>query len=151
MSGLSSINSVPTSTANPNANANAPAAGNEQIFDARNVNVNRFRVGGFQSDFPAALPENFVNSNNNDPSAGTCSVAEGDVDGPTPTTNNNGATGQQQGQEEEDEGELSDDEKVRRQRQRQWAAMVASGEIQQPDRIFARPGHKITLPVEKPK
>ncbi|KAF9910945.1 hypothetical protein EC991_005119 [Linnemannia zychae] len=145
MSGLSNVN--PASTGTPAANAN-PAVGNEQIFDARHVNVNRFRVGGFQGDIPSNLPENFVDNSNN-PSVGARSVAEGDVDGPTTTTTNNAAG--QQAKEEEDEGELSDDEKVRRERQRQWAAMVASGEIEQPNRMFVRPGHKITLPVEKPK
>ncbi|KAG0281170.1 hypothetical protein BGZ95_006223 [Linnemannia exigua] len=146
MSGLSNINSVPTGTNNPSANNAASSATNEQIFDARNVNVNQFRVGGFQGEIPSTLPENFVSSSN-DPNVGTRSVAEGDVDGPTTTSNS--ATGQ--GQQEEDEGELSDDEKVRRQRQAQWAAMVASGEIEQPSRVFSRPGHKITLPVETPK
>ncbi|KAG0373215.1 hypothetical protein BGX24_012006 [Mortierella sp. AD032] len=148
MSGLSNINSASTGANNPPTN-NAANTANQQIFDARNVNVNRFRVGGFQGEIPSSLPENFVSSSSssNDPSIGTRSVAEGDVDGPTAT---NKAAGQGQ-QEQEDEGELSDDEIVRRQRQAQWAAMVASGEIEQPSRMYSRPGHKITLPVEKPK
>lgn len=66
------------------------------------------------------------------------------MDGPTPTTKQPGQQG------EEDEGELSDDEKVRRERQQQWAALVASGEIE-PSKLNIRPGQRYTLPVEKPK
>ncbi|KAF9539719.1 hypothetical protein EC957_005093 [Mortierella hygrophila] len=148
MSSLSNINSSPAGTpANPinptpSSNANAAAVGGEQLFDARNVNANRFRIGGFEGGLPAG---NFLSGTGSFENP-TASAAEGDVDGPTPTTKQPG----QQGQEEEDEGELSDDEKVRRDRQRQWAAMVASGEIE-PSKLNVRPGQRYTLPVEKPK
>ncbi|KAF9153286.1 hypothetical protein BG015_003717 [Linnemannia schmuckeri] len=146
MSSLSNINSAPTGTpannANPNPNPNANAVGGEHLFDARNVNANRFRIGGFQGEIPTG---NFLSGTDATSGNPTASVAEGDVDGPTPTTKQTG-----QGQQEEDEGELSDDEKVRRERQQQWAALVASGEIE-PSKLNIRPGQRYTLPVEKPK
>lgn len=148
MSGLSNINSSPSGTPansnnpNPSANANAAAVGGEHLFDARNVHANRFRIGGFQAEIPTG---NFLSGTGSSGNP-TASAAEGDVDGPTPTTKQPG----QQGQEEEDEGALSDDEKVRRERQRQWAALVASGEIE-PSKLNVRPGQRYTLPVEKPK
>ncbi|KAG0314976.1 hypothetical protein BGZ97_008766 [Linnemannia gamsii] len=151
MSSLSNISSAPTSTnaATSTNNANAPNnndnnANAEQLFDARNVNANKFRIGGFHGSIPTGnFLANSVASSEGGPAS---SVAEGDVDGPTPTTRQPG----QQQQEEEDEGELSDDEKVRRERQRQWAALVASGEIE-PSKLNVRPGQRYTLPVEKPK
>ncbi|KAF8924645.1 hypothetical protein BGZ47_003795 [Haplosporangium gracile] len=146
MSGLSNINSASTGTpannANANSNSNANAVGGEQLFDARNVNPNRFRIGGFQGELPTG---NFLSSTGTSSGNPIASVAEGDVDGPTSTTQQTG-----QGKQEEDEGELSDDEKVRRERQRQWAALVASGEIE-PAKLNIRPGQRYTLPVEKPK
>ncbi|KAF9275184.1 hypothetical protein BGZ88_002493 [Linnemannia elongata] len=153
MSSLSNINSAPTGTTpansnnpNPSSSANnAAAVGGEHLLDARNVHVNQFRIGGFQSsELPTGNFLSGTGSSGNPASA--ASVAEGDVDGPTPTTGQSG----QQGQEQEDEGELSDDEKVRRERQRQWAALVASGEIE-PSKLNVRPGQQYTLPVEKPK
>ncbi|KAG0285431.1 hypothetical protein BGZ96_010314 [Linnemannia gamsii] len=151
MSSLSNINSAPTgtnaaNTANtnaPNTNTNNNANANaEQLFDARNVNPNKFRIGGFHGSIPTG---NFLSNSGASSGDPATSVAEGDVDGPTPTTQQSG-----QQEHEEDEGELSDDEKVRRERQRQWAALVASGEIE-PSKLNIRPGQRYTLPVEKPK
>ncbi|KAF9932270.1 hypothetical protein FBU30_008565 [Linnemannia zychae] len=144
MSGLSTTNPTTTAAGTTNSNNNNPA-NTEPAFDARNVNPGIFRIGGFKGEFPTTLDNTFITSSES--TGSVSSAAEGDVDGPTPTTKEAG----QQGQEgDEDEEGLSEDEKVRRQRRRQWAALVASGEIT-PDKLGVRPGQKYTLPVEKPK
>ncbi|KAF9091256.1 hypothetical protein BGX29_006865 [Mortierella sp. GBA35] len=141
MSSLSNTNSATPATSAPAPAPGAVAAAAvvppaaEPIFDARNVDASRFRVGGFQGI--SSLPPNFL--------------ASGDVD--APAANSEAGQMRQEGDEAvdaEEAAQLAADEAVRKERQAKWAAMVASGEVSNTV-LGGRPGRKITLPVEKPK